>query len=100
MPVVKEKSVSVKLLSTDFAKLQAQARRRASKPSLIGGALGSGLASPEKIRVEVATHLSNTNTVWTLLTNSSVSFGNGLLRFDDLDASKYPQRFYRVIEGQ
>jgi len=39
MPVAKEKSVCVKLRSADFAKLHEQARRRASKPSSVGGAL-------------------------------------------------------------
>lgn len=39
MPVAKEKSVSVKLPSADFAKLQEQARRRASKPSSVGSAM-------------------------------------------------------------
>jgi len=39
MAVAKEKSVSVKLLPADFAKLQEQAQRRASKPSTIGAAI-------------------------------------------------------------
>src|SRR5436190_15786412 len=39
MPVAREKSVSVKLPSADFAKLQEQARRRASKPSAVGSSM-------------------------------------------------------------
>lgn len=44
--MVKEKSVSVKLRSADFAKLQEQARRRATSPSSVGSAMiAQGLRS-------------------------------------------------------
>ena len=59
---------------------------------------GSGLAGTSNIEVQAATQLFNTNTVWMRLTNGSVILTNGLLRFEDLDATNYPRRFYRVIE--
>ena len=62
----------------------------------VGGALAVVVTTTPTY--QATTQLFNTNTVWMRLTNGSVILTNGLLRFEDLDATNYPRRFYRVIE--
>jgi hypothetical protein len=57
---------------------------------------GGGLANPSNIIVQATTNLSTQ--IWLPITNGSILVTNGLLRFDDLGAAGYRQRFYRVIE--
>jgi hypothetical protein len=57
---------------------------------------GGGLAKPSNIIVQATTNLSAP--IWLTITNGTILLTNGLLRFDDLGAAGYRQRFYRVIE--
>ena len=45
--------------------------------------------------VQVSTNLNSTN--WTAFTNG-FTLTNGMIQFDDTQATNHPQRFYRVIE--
>lgn len=63
-----------------------------------GDAYGFGVPDSSRLTIQSTTNLIGTATVWSSISNPTVVLTNGLLQWEDSEATNHARRFYRIRE--